>query len=210
MEPPSDQKLLEACIAGDRSAWETFVRRFTRYIYYMIQLTIRRHGAQLNDDAVADLHNDVFVALLEDDRRRLRSFEGKNGCSVRSWLRIITIRRTLDHLRRQRVFLPLAPEEGGTLPSRVDGTDSSPIDPLEALLAAADERRRRQLDHIAMELSPTDRLLLTLIYEQKMDAGAVAAALNLTRGAVYTRKNRLIQRLRRLAREAGLLEEGLD
>ncbi|MFN3198737.1 MAG: RNA polymerase sigma factor [Bradymonadia bacterium] len=208
MTAPDDHTLLLRCIDGDGDAWHLLVGRFTRYVYHLIRATAHRYNAALSEAAVADLHNDLFLALLEDDRRRLRAYEGKNGCSVRSWIRIITIRRTLDHLRRQKPTLSLDAltddsEDRATMPEPVDPGP----DPLEHLIEQGAQRRREALGDIASALSDADRLLLSLIYERQMPAPQIAALLRVKVGAVYTRKNRLIARLRRLAEAGGWLDE---
>lgn len=202
MRDATDLEILQACIAGDRRAWQVFVERFTRYVYYLIQLTARRHQAPMSEAQLADLHNDVFLAMLEDDRRRLRAFEGRNGCSVRSWVRIITIRKTVDALRRRRVHLSLdaAPEAADAAPALAEPEP----DALEQLLARDALAQRERLADLAARLSEQDRLLLELIYVQKLSAEAAAATLRVTRGALYTRKTRLIKRLQALAQDAGL------
>ncbi len=202
MSNPTDRELLDACIDGDRRAWARFVERFTRYVYYLIQLTAKRYDARMDEAEAADRHNDVFLALLEDDSRRLRAFTGKNGCSVRSWIRVITIRRTVDALRRRRRHLSLDAQDGGG-PELVDDAP----DALDVLVQQADARRRQQLTSLAESLSERDRLLLHLLYTEKLSADAAAAALRIKRGALYTRKTRLVQRLREAACRAGLLDE---
>lgn len=199
-----DRRLLERCIAGDRRAWSRFVERFSRYVYYLIQRTDQKYGAGLTEADVADAHNDVFIAFLEDDKRRLRAFEGRNGCSVRSWVRLITIRKTLDLLRRRKVHLSLDVEDDER--SRpIELTDEGP-DPFEALLSARQTARRSQLTALIEQLSPSDRLLLDLLYNQKLSVDAATAVLQIKRGALYTRKTRVIKRLRKLASERGLVE----
>ena len=54
--------------------------------------------------------------------------------------------------------------------------------------------------------SPTDALLLKMIYVDKLAATDIARALRINKGAVYTRKTRLINRLRELAASKGLVE----
>jgi DNA-directed RNA polymerase specialized sigma24 family protein len=142
MHPPDERDLLHRCLAGDRRAWTTLVESLTRYVYYLIRLTARRHATEFTDEEMADLHNDLFLALFEDNCRRLRAWRGDNGCTLRSWIRVITIRRTIDALRR----------------------------------------RRR---HISLDAPADDPL--------------AAAALRINKGALYTRKTRLIKRLRALA-----------
>lgn len=203
MGDPSDRELLDACINGDRRAWSQFVERFTRYVYYLVQLTSKRYAAGLTPEDVADLHNDVFVALMEDDCRRLRAFTGKNGCSVRSWIRVITIRRTVDALRRRRHHLSIDATDDHPAPQL---TDDAP-DALDELVGQADRQRLTQLTALAESLSERDRLLLHLLYTEKLSVDAAAAALRIKRGALYTRKTRLVQRLRDAARKAGLLDD---
>lgn len=193
----ADRALLQRCVDGDRRAWGPFVERFTRYVYYLVQLTARRYHVQLTEEEIGDLHNDLFLALLEDDRRRLRAFEGRNGCSVRSWIRLITIRKTVDALRKRKVHLSLdaEAEDGGREP--VSGAP----DALEVMLSSDEERRQGRLHDLVAQLSPADQLLLELLYGQKLSVEAASAALCINRGALYTRKTRLIKRLRELADE---------
>ena len=196
-----DRELLHRCIDGDRRAWETFVVRFSKYVYYLIHVTARKHGANINEEEASDLHNDLFVALLEDDRRRLRAFKGSNGCSVRSWVRVITIRRCIDALRKRRKTISIHESDDGT--QEVQLVDESE-NPFENLVAAETAQRHGQLARLTDELAPNDRLLLEMIYIHKMGADAISAALKIKKGAVYTRKTRLIQRLQTLAARAGL------
>ncbi len=204
MDPALHLDLLQRCIDGDRRAWSALVDEFTRYVYYLIRLTARRHAAEVDDEEMADLHNDLFVALFEDDCRRLRAFRGDNGCSVRSWVRLITIRRTIDALRRRRRHVSLdATRDDDGAPRELP--DDGP-DPLAALLARMAAEKRERLDELTEELSSTDRLLLEMIYVHKMSADAIAGTLRIKKGALYTRKTRLIKRLRALAVDAGLVE----
>ena len=198
-----DDALLAQCIDGNARAWEQFVLRYSRYVYFLINATAQKHGARIDENEAADLHNDFFVALLEGDRKRLRSYEGKNGCSIRSWLRIICIRRTIDSLRRRRKHVSIDDRDEARSPLElVDGTP----DALGQLLQRDAEKRRSQLDGLTRDLSPTDRLLLELIYVRKLSADEISAALRIRKGAVYTRKTRLIRRLQDLAKSAGLLD----
>lgn len=198
----ADLTLLQRCIQGERRAWVEFVERFSRYVYFLIQRTDAKYSAGLTEADVADAHNDVFIAFLEDDKRRLRAFEGRNGCSVRSWVRLIAIRKTLDLLRRRKVHLSLDADDQPRHALADPGAD-----PLEALLQARQSERRAQLGMLIEQLSAQDRLLLDLLYAQKLSVDAVSAALCIKRGALYTRKTRVIQRLRRLAEDAGLTAE---
>ena len=66
--------------------------------------------------------------------------------------------------------------------------------------------RRSQLSRLTEQLAPADRLLLELLYVQKLGATEIASTLRIQKGAVYTRKTRLIKRLRELAKESDLAD----
>ncbi|HKP13543.1 MAG TPA: sigma factor, partial [Blastocatellia bacterium] len=55
----SDEALVLACRRGDETAWETLVERFQRLVY-----TISRR-AGLDEDAAADVFQNVFASLVE-------------------------------------------------------------------------------------------------------------------------------------------------
>ena len=202
MHPPDETDLLHRCLAGDRRAWTTLVESLTRYVYYLIRLTARRHATEFTDEEMADLHNDLFLALFEDNCRRLRAWRGDNGCSLRSWIRVITIRRTIDALRRRRrhISLDAPPDDPLAAPALQHAALHDPApDPLTALIDHQAPDPRAHLAQLTDDLNPTDRLLLEMIYLHHMSADAIAAALRINKGALYTRKTRLIKRLRALA-----------
>lgn len=195
----ADDAALAACIGGRRAAQAAFVERFTGLVHHFVVSTLRRTRGAAPDARVEDLCQDVFVSLLADDCRRLRMYRGDRGCSVASWVRVITVRHVLNAVRRDRPQTSLDDARAPTLP------DPCP-DPLERLLDRADRARFDALIALADGLSPRDRLLLELIYLRGMAAPEIAAALQVSRGVVYVRKNRLLGRLREAARQAGLME----
>ncbi|MEE2785731.1 MAG: sigma-70 family RNA polymerase sigma factor [Myxococcota bacterium] len=204
MDRSSDDKaLLQACIDGDKRAWNELVQRYSRYIFFLINVTAKKHHADMSEDDRADLHNDFFLCLLEDDKRRLKSYTGQNGCSVRSWLRVIAIRRTIDNLRRRKKTISLdAPSDQGAPKEFL----SDEPNPFEAMTMREDAQRRSRLSELTDALGPTDALLLKMIYVDKLAASDIARALRINKGAVYTRKTRLINRLKELAVSAGLAD----
>lgn len=202
MSPSADideTTLLAACIDGDRRALDAFVSRYSRLVYFHVNNTLRRLRGQLDTELADDLYQQVFVMLLEDDRRRLRLYQPDKGCSVASWIRIITIRAVINVLRRQRRTVSLDDE------SRPIAVADEGADPFATLTAGGDQRWEALLPVVAAKLSGSDRLLLDLVYTRRLDAAAIAAALQIKRSQVYVRKNRLVRRLRRHAEAEGLL-----
>lgn len=195
-----DETLIAACVEGDRWALDTFVRRFTRAIYFYVNTTLKRVRGTADPHLAEDIYQKVFTSLLADDRRRLAMYDSARGAQVATWLRVITIRITLNAVRRDRRQVTIDDQEAPVV--LVDGGP----DPFDRMLDKEREARRGQLSNLAEHLSESDRLLLDMIYVQKMSAGAIAAALQIKRPQVHVRKSRLVKRLRRRAEAAGLVE----
>ena len=188
-----DAELIRGCLANERRAWNTFVSKYTRYVFFMIETTRGRYGARLSEEDKADLHAGIFASFIENDYRRLRDFEGRNQCTLRSWVRMITIRRTIDQLRKKtpkQVSMEALHESRG-----YEATDQGD-DPLGQLLTAEERARTPELTELVSALSDSDQLLLELFLVDQLSAREVARSLGVSVGAVYTRKNRLIERLR--------------
>jgi len=190
----ADGELVDRCIGGDRDAWDRFVDRFSGLVYFSICHVLRTRGANVPQDLVGEVHNTVFLSLLEDDFRRLRRFSGR--CKLSHWIKVVTVNRTIDMLRKQRPHVPL---------DEADGEGHRGLHALVAERADPEEQamrseRMRYLGRAVAKLSPPDQVLLRLIYIEGEPGEAVARALGTTVGAVYTRKNRLRKRLAKLLR----------
>ena len=197
-----DNVLLAACIAGEPTALAAFVQRFELYVRHIVGRTVRRYTSNIDSTVLDDLCQEVFVALFEKDRRRLRLFEGRNGCPLRAWIRVIAMRTTVSRMRRWKNHsqLPSEDSDRGSMKMVDDGPDA-----LQLLAAEDDQNRKAQLLNLAQCLSPEDRELIELIYVHEMSVPAITEKLRIRRGALYMRKNRALTRLRNRARAAGLM-----
>ena len=184
-----DKQLLERCLHGDAAAWERFVQRFSPLVYYAIQKVL--HGTETESDEIADLHNDIFLSLMENRGRKLRQYEGKNGCSVSTWIRVIAIRTAIDHLKKKKRTAPLPDDEAG---SALSSTLQSP----EHLVA---DEEKRILKQLIDELPANDQLFLRLLYYEEVPPAAIAKLFRTTPNAVYSRGNYLREKLKQSLRK---------
>ncbi len=106
----ADGDLVERCVRGDRAAWDHFVERFSGLVYFSICHLLRAKGASVPADLLGEVHNAVFLSLLEDDCCRLRRFSGR--CKLSHWLKVVSVNRTIDFPRKQRPDRPLDDPEG--------------------------------------------------------------------------------------------------
>ncbi len=199
-----DTTLLSACLEGRREAWDELVDRYSPYIYFLVHATLRKHSHRYDDDAVEEIHNTVFLVLLEDDMRRLRSFRGDNGCSLRSWLRVITIHRTIDYLKALRPTTSLDAEDAEGL--KLLDTLASDTPSAEEWMERFQQPEAAELiGKAVLKLSPADRRLYDLFFVEGRESKEVAEELGISGGAVYTRKCRMLDRMSRTLGSLGLL-----
>lgn len=101
MGRPSARELLDHCARGPETpAWGELVQRFGPAIEAGVRRALRRSGfAEPGPDRVEDLVQECYCRLLEARGRRLRSFRGSEEAELRTWLRNVAERSSLDRLR---------------------------------------------------------------------------------------------------------------
>lgn len=96
-ESPRDEaSLVRATLADDQAAWREIVNRFS--------MTLRRaviESGRVAEADVDDLLSDFWFSLIEDDKRRLRSFDPNRGASFLTWLSIRLLQVVAAHASRE-------------------------------------------------------------------------------------------------------------
>lgn len=205
-ETSDDVRLLSDCISGKKEAWDSFVLRFSRLIYYAITSTLRLHNHNLPRDDVDDLYNGVFVSLLDNDFRKLRQYEGRDGCTLPSWIRLITVRHTIDFLRSRKDHVSLNDDNEGGRPlvETLEDRGESFEERLESAQAG------RALAKAIAELPASDRLFMELFYEKELSPEEIAEIMNVSVNTVYSRKNRVREKLKNIMIESGAIARNPD
>jgi len=195
-EGEGDEELLIACTRGERHAWARLVETKSRLVYYAIHSTFRAKEVEPAEGEVEGLHNEVFASLFADQCRKLVTFEGRNGCTLASWIRLIAVRTTLTHLSRRGRLLLASDCLGGGEEDDGDPLDRLPhagLNPEEEAVGSSEVARLRQA---MASLSEADRLFATLHFLREMALSEVAAMMGITTNTAYTRKHRVLKRLR--------------
>ena len=197
----SDKALIKDCLAGDQTAREQFVHRFSRLVFGSIHGAVKAKGAYVSEQDIEDLHNSVFVSFFERRCRKLKQYEGRNGCSLASWVRMVTVRAVIDFLRRRSD--PLSRTEILTpldlLPEAADETRASPW----ACLMAGEQQAL--MEKGLKSLSARDQLMIRLHCLEERPLAQVAAILDVSQANVHSVKHRAIQRLKQAV--AGLMKK---
>ena len=202
--PDSTADLLEGCIRGDQQARTRLVEEYSGIVNYGVSVIFQQFGRPYRKEEIEDLSQDVFLGLFDKDCRKLKQYQGRNGCTFASWLRVVANRFTIDRLRREGRTISLDdPESGESWRVRETRPDSRPGP--EPQVEAAD--RAAKVRELVTHLPPKDQMFVQLFYFQGLPIDEVAQTIGITTNAAYVRKMRLHQKLRKIV--TSKYEEGL-
>jgi RNA polymerase sigma-70 factor (ECF subfamily) len=171
---------LDACLGGDKKAWDAFVERFAPVIFAAIAKVLQPARGR-GDGQAEDLCQDVFLRLVRDDYRLLRTFD-QSRASLSTWLTVIARSTAIDSLRRRR------------LPTINLDDDAS-----QALTPAQPPAPAQEPSGIELPsglLSPRQELVLHLLFDSGMDVEQVAMLLGVDAQTVRSTKHKAILKLR--------------
>ena len=190
MNRSTDRDLVYGCVSGNRTSLEAFVRRFSDSVYRPLQYTFKTKNTSYTKQDLEDLHNSVFLHLFENRCKKLRQYKGKNGCSLHSWIRIVTVRLVIDHLRKE-ANSPLGRWKTN-FPVETLAPTAKDFEPWVHM----DKATLRGLVEAGMkELMPRDRLFLKLHFMGDLSIREVADIMNLSEAGAHSLKHRAIKRL---------------
>lgn len=186
-EEDTDSRVVERCLEGDDSAWESLVRLYTRRVYSVC------YRFTNSDTAAQDLTQEVFLKVFKN----LRSFRAAEG-SFSVWLNRLTRNLLIDHYRRTK-------QERSTdsieeqLPVMEERANSGRAD------ALLEQREAGQMLQAALQkLSPELRETVILRDLQELEYREIATVLGVPEGTVKSRLNRGRAELARLLRKQGV------
>lgn len=176
-----DEAALRGALAGDAGGRAAFVDRFAPLVYSVLA------NAGVDERRLEDLFAAVFVALFDRDARRLRLWNGR--CALASWIRLVTSSVLIDQLRRDRAER--------LVESASDWLDEVATDEPQAIERLAHMEDLARVGRALASLSESDQGLVKALCCDEREPGEVARELGIAIGALYTRKNRALERLRR-------------
>jgi len=185
LQRAEDDELIRAAQKGDRSAFDSLVRRYDRSV---LRLALHMLG---NEQDAQDVHQDAFIKAY----RHLSNFRFE--CSFYTWLYRIVTNLCLDQLRRRK-----SRRED---PSTVNDGSGESIDLLANLTdGRASANPARELERKTMnvaiqsalnELTPRERTVFELKHYQGLKLRTIGEMLSTTE---ETAKNTLFRATRKL------------
>jgi RNA polymerase sigma-70 factor (ECF subfamily) len=196
-----DFEFVRSCAKGDKRSWDEFVDKYSHLIYNYIHSTLKIKGYSFSPENISDIFQDIFLLLTKDDFKKLKSFQGRNKCSLASWLRQVTVNFTLDSIRRIKPLVSINEEdESGFSLEDVLSDSSEPL--LERL---SREEKLGQLKDCIERLDSDDKYFLELHLERGLSLEELKGHLRLTRGAIDMRKSRIIEKLKKCFQSKGFV-----
>lgn len=194
-----DSELIKGCVSGDKRYWDAFVEQYSRLIYDSIIRTFKKFGVSVINDVIDDLFNDVFLALLKDQCKVLREFEGRNGCTLASYLRTISVRRTIDCWRKQRPTISIEQES--------DTENGNKLEFIKELIFVEDHDSLFKEDAINIvnlifaQLEKDEQRFCELCFIENKDPLEISSIIGISVDNFYVRKQRMLDKLRRIAKD---------
>jgi RNA polymerase sigma-70 factor (ECF subfamily) len=185
-----ERELIERCLSEGQDGWDEFVERYSDLVYSSIHHTLRGRGVRLQADEVSDLHNGIFLSFIEKNAHKLRQFDGR--CRLTSWVKVVSVNYTIDRLRKQRRVTSLD-DTTGSGPSLIETLESPERSATTSLLR---QEEVGTLQDVIAKLGKSERELLDLLFFQERPFPEIAERLGTSLGAVYTRKNRLLNKIK--------------
>ncbi len=180
-----DLDLVRRCVADEPGAWEAFVRRSAPAIRRGAALGLRKFRVS-DPAALENVQQQVYVELLRDGKKALRSFQGKSD--LEGWLAVVALRTAYHLLRREKPesalqeFLPASP--GAAPGERAERTEF--LDRLEAAFR---------------KLEPRELRLLRLAFYEERSYQEIAETLGIPLNSVSPTLIRAKERLKKLLEE---------
>jgi RNA polymerase sigma-70 factor (ECF subfamily) len=181
-----DMELLAQMIANKPRAWREFQTRYERLIQRCILKVTRRFSSIVSQDDVREIHAQLLVSLLANDKHKLRSFDPERGNRFSSWVGLLAINCAYDYLRS----LKREPNKAA-LSEAVDLVCDMP-DPFDQ---ASNKQRAEIAARMLADFSEKDRDFATLYFGEGMDPTEIAVRMNISVKTVYSKKHKIQSRL---------------
>lgn len=185
LQRAEDDELIRAAQKGDRSAFDSLVRRYDRSV---LRLALHMLG---NEQDAQDVHQDAFIKAY----RHLSNFRFE--CSFYTWLYRIVTNLCLDQLRRRK---SRREDPGTVLDSSGEEMDLMAHVADDRAAADPDRELARKHQHAAIqgalaELTPRERTVFELKHYQGLKLRTIGEMLSTTE---ETAKNTLFRATRKL------------
>lgn len=191
----TDHDLLAAVLERRTGAWEAFYRRFHRLMVSCVRKVYTRYNVAHTPEDLEDLLGNVCYNLVKSDYRKLRLYDLEKGYKLSSWVGLISTNTAHDQLRKRE------PEHLSIHESNDYGVVQIPAQSKDPLKMIEREEQQRLVESAIHHLSYGDRHFVNLYYKLRLEPDEIAQKLNISVNTVYSRKNKIRNKLIKLVRK---------
>ena len=176
LEHKSIVEIIERCIEGDSLSWSTFVEKYSGIICFTVNNTLKSKLKYYSPQHVDDICQNVFLRLVQNDKCLLKNYDPKKA-KVTTWLMVISRSVTMDFLRKGVYCL-------------------APLDDFINELQAPTDPVHEGLDIPEQLLSPRQKLIIKLYFEDGLDISEISEFLGIKEQSVRSVKHKALIKLR--------------
>jgi len=93
----SESELIKRCLKKEKKAWDIFVQKYSRLIYWAIRKRLSASGFKFGQDDTSGIFQEVFLSLLKGGKLR----QLKDNKTIPGWLAIIASNKAIDFMRHR-------------------------------------------------------------------------------------------------------------
>ncbi len=184
-----ERELLQRCLERRPEAWDELFRRYHSVIEGAVRFTFLRSLFSVPEHDVANVVQDLYMRLYEDDFRRLRSFQAR--CPLGAWLKSLAIRHALNTIRDEKIRGRFGGGSLDELPLQIE-------DPRESAVPPEEREEIERLGILLGQIGPLQRTAIRMFYFDGLPYRQIATALGITTQTVGSLISRGRDRLRDL------------
>jgi RNA polymerase sigma-70 factor, ECF subfamily len=185
-----DASLVSEMIADVPGAWRVFYQRYGRLVWRSLARVVRRFWSRTTSADLQDVQSAFYLSLLANDKRKLRAFDPTRGHPLATWIRALALNAAYDFARR------LHREPTTEALSVAFDVPAGGPDPHTKMVL------RERVGAVGRALSgftERDRLFVELHLIEGLTPTRVAQEMGVSVKTVYSRKNKIVTRLRDLS-----------
>jgi len=205
-DKPTDQELIESCIRKDKRAWDIFVERYSKVVFWAIRDRLKRFGYNFDEGDIEDIHQDVFISLWSDNKLA----QVKDRSRVAGWLAMVAGNAAIDYFKKMK---RQSPPNSLSLYEEIyksgDGGDKTLEDVLPSQDAGPGKRAHLNdifelVDSAINSLKPKEKIVVKLNLLHGMRHRDIAEALKMPVNTVSTTIARAKEDLKVKLRRKGI------
>ncbi len=192
-----DSHLIDGCLKGRKDAWDLFVSRYSRLVYWSIWNSLENQNIPNKEDFCQDTFQDLFQKILEHETlERLRQVK-----NIKTYLRAMACHLVFDKIRndfrknqREDSFETLEIKEDVLMVNE------------DASKQLIRKEMGNAMEPVMSSLSAKERACVELCYLDGRTHREIGLLLNLPQDTVSTILRRAKERLRLAIEQKGILE----